>query len=186
MAYIRIIDYEEADKELREIYDQVTDKRGKLANVHKIHSVHPDSLLRHMDLYMTLMFGKSPLRRAQREMIGVQVSVTNKCKYCIEHHSEALLQYWKDEKKVAGFAEGYRNIGLSDEDAVICDYTEKLTSDPSDPDIDQLVQRMKDFGFSDRAIHDVAMITSYFNFVNRMVLGLGVELEEDKGKGYKY
>lgn len=33
-------------------------------------------------------------------------------------------------------------------------------------------------GFSDAAIHDAAAIVAYFNFVNRLALGLGVELEE--------
>lgn len=34
-------------------------------------------------------------------------------------------------------------------------------------------------GFSDAAIHDAAAVTAYFNFVNRMASGLGVELEEN-------
>jgi alkylhydroperoxidase family enzyme len=38
---------------------------------------------------------------------------------------------------------------------------------------------LRSAGFSDRAIHDVAAITAYFNFVNRVALGLGVELEPE-------
>ncbi len=41
-------------------------------------------------------------------------------------------------------------------------------------------------GLTDKAILDVALVTSYFNFVNRMVLSLGVQLEEHEGEGYKY
>jgi|TARA_B110000196_G_scaffold127455_1_gene110556 hypothetical protein len=38
----------------------------------------------------------------------------------------------------------------------------------------------------DRAILDAALVVGYFNFVNRIVLSLGVYLEQDEGQGYKY
>ena len=47
----------------------------------KIHSLHPASLVDHQHLYKTLMYGASPLSRAQREMIGVVVSAINRCEY---------------------------------------------------------------------------------------------------------
>ncbi len=40
------------------------------------------------------------------------------------------------------------------------------------------VDVLKDGGFSDREIHDICAIASYFNFVNRLADGLGIELEE--------
>ena len=39
------------------------------------------------------------------------------------------------------------------------------------------VQALRDGGLSDAAIHDLVSIAAYFNFVNRLALGLGVELE---------
>jgi alkylhydroperoxidase family enzyme len=42
---------------------------------------------------------------------------------------------------------------------------------------EQEVQILRDAGLSDQAIHDAAAITAYFNFVNRVASGLGVELE---------
>ncbi len=45
---------------------------------------------------------------------------------------------------------------------------------------------LKDARITDEGILDVVLVTSYFNFVNRMVMALGVELEEDKGEGFKY
>lgn len=39
------------------------------------------------------------------------------------------------------------------------------------------VQALRDAGLQDRAIHDVAAVVAYFNYVNRVALGLGVELE---------
>lgn len=39
------------------------------------------------------------------------------------------------------------------------------------------VELLKEHGLSDRAIHDLCAVTSYFAFVNRIADGLGVELE---------
>lgn len=71
MAYIHMIELNESQGELREIYMGMIESRGKLAEVHKIQSLNPTSITRHMDLYLHLMFGKSPLKRYQREMLGV-------------------------------------------------------------------------------------------------------------------
>ena len=94
MAYIKTLSYEEADDALKAVYDNITGSRGKLAEVHKIQSLNPPALLAHMDLYLKVMFGKSPLKRYQREMLGVVVSAANRCPYCVEHHRQALLFYW--------------------------------------------------------------------------------------------
>jgi len=52
-----------------------------VANILAIHSLNPAVLRVHFDLYKTLMFGPSELTRAQREMIAVVVSKTNRCHY---------------------------------------------------------------------------------------------------------
>ena len=58
------------------------------------------------------------------------------------------------------------------------DYAAKLTTDPGSME-EADVQRLRDHGFDDRAIHDICAITAYFAFVNRMADGLGVDLESE-------
>jgi len=81
MAWIRMIDEDEADGKLGELYGRLTEPWGGVDNVLKIHSLNPDSLVGHFDLYKTLMRGRSPLSRARREMIAVVVSAANRCHY---------------------------------------------------------------------------------------------------------
>ena len=81
MAFIKVIERSEATAELAQTYDQVASARGVVANILKIHSVHPRAMLAHLGLYKELMFGVSELSRAEREMIAVAVSVTNNCHY---------------------------------------------------------------------------------------------------------
>lgn len=185
MAYINVIEYSQAEGFLKEIYDKLIKERGKLAEVHKIQSLNPDSIVKHMDLYMSIMFGQSPLKRQQREMIAVVVSAANNCKYCILHHSEALLHYWKDKSKIDQLVRNFSKAPLSDLEIELCEYAWNLTRIPNVRHNDT-IYRLKQKGLDDRAILDAALVISYFNFVNRLVLGLGVELKADEVEGYNY
>ncbi|MCS5624967.1 MAG: carboxymuconolactone decarboxylase family protein, partial [Candidatus Marinimicrobia bacterium] len=42
---------------------------------------NPESLAAHVQLYKTIMYGKSPIRRTDREMIAVVISTINQCHY---------------------------------------------------------------------------------------------------------
>ena len=56
------------------------------------------------------------------------------------------------------------------------DYAERLTRAPADIDsVD--IDRLRAVGFSDRDILDIAEVTAYFAYVNRIADGLGVIVE---------
>jgi len=185
MPRIQVIQPHEAEGPLKEIYDNLSKTRGKIAEVHKIQSLNPESIIRHMDLYITLMFGKSPLKRYQREMIAVVVSRANDCAYCQRHHAEAIQFYWKDAERVERLKNDFKKAELSKVDFALCDYAHLVTIAPSSPDIAHKIEALRQAGLDDRAVLDATLITAYFNFVNRIVLALDVPLENDPG-GYKY
>lgn len=81
MAWIKVIQEHEADGELKKLYDQLTEPWGGVDNILKIHSLNPASLRAHVELYKTLMRGKSGLSRVRREMIALVVSAANHCHY---------------------------------------------------------------------------------------------------------
>jgi uncharacterized peroxidase-related enzyme len=185
MSWIDVVDFAEANEKLKQVYIELEKKRGKISNIMKIHSLNPKAMKSHMDLYLNLMFGKSGLSRKEREFIGVIVSVINNCEYCIKHHVEALNHYWKDRRKIDRFIEDFNSIELSTRFQYILDYVFKLTKNPTyvkETDINNL----RNSGFSDKEILDINLIASYFNFVNRIALGLGVEFSDEEVKGYNY
>jgi len=81
MAWIRMIGEEEARGKLREWYQRLREPWGGVDNIMKIHSLNVRSLKGHYELYKAVMYGKSPLSRAQREMIAVVASAANRCEY---------------------------------------------------------------------------------------------------------
>lgn len=186
MAWIDVIDPDDASGELGELYDEIIDKRGKVSNVLKVHSRNPAALKEHLDLYDAVLFGPSPLSRAEREAIAVVVSAANNCDYCVRHHGEALQAYWRDEARVQKLADDY--TALDDLDAPLrtaCDVAAKLTRSPGAMAEDD-VHTLHDAGWSDRAVLDIVLVTSYFNFVNRITNSLGVEATEAEAAGYNY
>lgn len=185
MAKIKVIPPEDASGRLKEIYDDLIKSRGKLADVHKIQSLRPESIVKHMDLYMELMYTKSELSRAEREMIAVVVSAANKCEYCQIHHAHALNHYWKNDAKINALRTNYAFENSTEREQVLIQYAKKLTTCPGDCQQDSLAH-LKGVGLTDSGILDATMVIAYFNFVNRIVLSLGVEVEEDDGGGYSY
>lgn len=85
MARIKVIPYEEAKGELITIYDELIVRRGKLSEVLKVYSLYPASVRSHVALFMDIMFSKTALSRAEKEMIAVVVSAANRCIYCQSH-----------------------------------------------------------------------------------------------------
>lgn len=65
---------------------------------------------------------------------------------------------------------------LDPEEQALMVYVEKLTLAPASIGHED-AEALRSAGFDDRMIHDAAAVTGYFAFVNRLALGLGVELE---------
>ena len=81
-AWIEIIPEEDAEGLLAELYERWMDRRENVVdNILRIHSLHPESLATHGDLYQDAMRGPSDLSFAEREMIAVVVSTANQCHY---------------------------------------------------------------------------------------------------------
>lgn len=181
MTYIRFIEEDRAQGDLRELYDRIGGARGGVADVMKVQSLNPPAMMAHFELYKTLMFGRSELDRRTREMIGVVVSAANECPYCVEHHTQPLRAYKIDEDLLEALGDG---VIPRDELArplwMLLDFVRDLTLNPRSDEA--RVEALTEIGWSDNAILDATMIAGYFNFVNRVALGLGVELEADYDK----
>jgi uncharacterized peroxidase-related enzyme len=84
----------------------------------------------------------------------------------------------KDDERVAAIEDDYRKAELSPRERAILDYAVKLTVTPSQMAESDVV-RLRDAALSDAEILDACQVTAYYNYVNRMADGLGVELEDD-------
>jgi uncharacterized peroxidase-related enzyme len=96
----------------------------------------------------------------------------------MEHHGAALHLLTKDEALVNVLKTDYKQANIDEKMMALLDYAVKLTEKPTSiSEVD--IELLKALGCTDREILDLCQITSYFNFVNRMAEGLGVELETE-------
>ncbi len=182
MSYIDIITESEASGELADLYKRYANADGSVDNVLKVHSLNPPSLQAHCALYVQSCHKPSPVSRAEREMVGVTVSKLNKCTYCQTHHAEGLRRLLPEGRKhIADEVFAGDLSSLTSRETAIVGYAATLTTSPSSVtqrDIDQL----RAIGLTDREILDVAQVAAYFAYANRIVLGLGANLEIGEGE----
>lgn len=158
---------------------------ASLSNIMKVQSLHPGAMAAHLDLYMAVMFGRSGITREERELLAVAVSAANRCRYCVAHHAAALQAFWKDEERVRQVAENCRSVQLPARTRLMLEYAAALTDDPASVS-EEHVHALRAEGLAGEDILAVNLIVSYFNFVNRIAEGLGVEFSPKEVSGYRY
>jgi len=183
MPFIKTISYEESTGKLKRLYGKVQGPNGHIDHVLSIHSLRPHTLEGHMALYKSVLHHtQNQLPKWYLETIGTYISKINKCDYCATHHAVGLKNNLSDDSKFELVMQAMNSGNFSEvldakEQAGI-DHAIKLTMDHTNisvADIDQL----REVGYSDGEILEINQVTSYFNYVNRMVVGLGVTLENN-------
>ncbi|MEO8439563.1 MAG: peroxidase-related enzyme [Spartobacteria bacterium] len=183
MSWIRTIEPGEAHGALGEIYERIAGPDGAVDNVLKIHSLRPHTLEAHMALYKSVLHHRgNSLPQWLLETIGIYVSLLNGCAYCVEHHFAGLRRLLQDEKRSSAVrtaleTEGFRKAFDRRETAVLA-YAGELTRAPASVR-ENAIEEMRRAGLSDGEILEVNQIVSYFAYVNRTVLGLGVNTQGD-------
>ncbi len=85
MAWIETVpddEWESGGGHLADMYGRVVDpENGRVDHVMAVHSLNPQSLAAHQGLYESAMAGTTSLRKVEREMIALVVSVQNECHY---------------------------------------------------------------------------------------------------------
>lgn len=83
----------------------------------------------------------------------------------------------KSTALVESIKRDFDSAPISPKEKALLDFAVKLTKTPG-ASAERDIMRLCEIGWSDHAIHDLTVVISYFNFVNRIASGLGVPLEE--------
>lgn len=183
MSWINIINYKDAVGSLKKLYDRVKGPNDNIDNVLAIHSLRPHTLKGHMALYKAVLHHSgNTLPKWYLETLGVFVSRQNKCDYCVDHHSAGLKRLLANDEKYTAIADAINNHQaievLEDKWLKGIEYAKILTHDPSQLK-ESNIATLKEAGFSDGEVLEINQLTSYFNYVNRSVIGLGVNTKGD-------
>ena len=183
MSWIKTIPYKDAVGRLKRLYDRVKGPDDNIDNVLKIHSLRPHTLNGHMVLYKSVLHNSgNTFPKWYLEVLGTYVSKLNKCQYCFDHHSQGIKKNLNEDSQFdlilkAINDEDFGSV-LSAKMVAGCNYAKLLTFDH--PSIThETINELRNQGFDDGEILEVNQVVSYFNYVNRMVVGLGVDTVGD-------
>ena len=131
------------------------------------------------DFANALMCGPSSLTRAERELIATHVSHGNECYFCTNSHAAAARCLWGEQANVVDQVLADSSSAPIDEKLrcllVIADKVRRdgrlvMTDD---------VERARQAGADDQAIHDTVLIAAAFCMFNRYVDGLATWAPQD-------
>lgn len=157
----------ELPPDLAEIYDKNREKVGFVPNVFRAYSRRPEHFRAFMHYHDVLMRGQSGLTRAEREAIVVAVSAENLCQYCVTSHGAALRILGKDPVLADQIAINWRTAELSPRWRAMLAFASRV-NERGFAATDAEIAALREAGFSDDDVWDIAAIAAFFGFSNRM------------------
>ncbi|MCP5381751.1 MAG: peroxidase-related enzyme [Kordiimonadaceae bacterium] len=184
MTWIKTISYDEATGKLKSLYDRIKGPDNHIDNILMAHSLRPHTLEAHMKIYKNLLHNRENIiPEVFLECIGVYVSIINKCSYCVEHHYAGMARLLNDDERALEIRAALEihapKQTFDDKHALMLKYARYLTQSPSEI-TEHLIEKMHSYDITDGEILEINQVTAYFNYANRIVLGLGVGLEDEK------
>lgn len=187
-AWIKMISDEDADDNLKEVLDTARTPHGTVDNVMRVHSLRPNTMTGHVKLYRACLHDDSnTIPMWFQEVISSYVSTLNDCPYSYANHWSNARHLINEEPqtddtraaKIEAALQAHRpEDAFEGAELALLQYAHKLTLEPGKMVQDD-VQVLKEAGVDDGEILEANQIIGYFNYVNRLLNGLGVTTDGD-------
>ena len=183
-AWISMVEDEEADDQLKQIFDVARTPHGTLDNVVRIHSLRPATMIGHLTLYKSILHSDEiTLPLWFLEVIAAYVSILNSCEYSLTHHWNNAVRLIDNAQRVEAVQTALRSQSFENtfnkKEIAILHYSKKFTCHVGNLKKVDII-KLKQAGCDDGEILEVNQVAAYFNYSNRVLDGLGVSLDGDK------
>jgi uncharacterized peroxidase-related enzyme len=131
-----------------------------------------DSLAERSPLFHAVMYVPRGLKRAERELATVVVSIINGCVYCSSVHARRFTELTKQPEIIRALYEQGLETPLEPRLRALVDYAAKLTREPAAMTIADLAP-LRAVGMDDLEIHDLTNAVAMFANANRLMQTLG-------------
>jgi len=183
-CWIKYIAQENASGRLAAVYDKVQSPHGKVDHVYLAQSLMPETILGHDTLYKAVLHGHAFCLPAWfLELVGVYTSILNQCTYAIAHHQVNVASLLNDEERAERYAAALYDDCLESvfepKEARLLRYVQKLTRESWKITAQDIAVLRKN-GVQDQELLEVNQVCACFNYTNRLLNGLGVELGDER------
>ncbi|MFK7891789.1 MAG: peroxidase-related enzyme [Granulosicoccus sp.] len=182
-AWIEMIQDDDADSALKDALELARTPHGTVDNVMRVHSLRPATLHAHVDLYRAVLHNETnTLPGWFQETLASYVSILNHCDYSLANHWANARHLIGNDDKAERIIKALQSGSIEDifdnQELQLLHYAHKLTLRPAEM-VQQDVADLKDAGVDDAQILEANQIICYFNYVNRLLNGLGVTTDGD-------
>ncbi|MBS0418065.1 MAG: peroxidase-related enzyme [Proteobacteria bacterium] len=146
------------------------------ASLLEVFKAFPDTCRPLIEFHEVLLRGPAPFTEAERELIAAYVSGLNRCGYCRAVHTATAERLGVPSGAVDQLVQNVDFALVPEKMKPVLQYAEKLTRTPSGvhkSDAEAILAA----GWDEAAIYYAAAVTALFNFMNRLVEGLGIEFD---------
>ena len=157
----------ELPDDIRERIETVQQKSGFVPHVFLALAHRPDEFRAFFAAHDTLMDKSEGLSKAEREMIVVATSARNDCLYCVVAHGAILRIRAKNPLIADQLATNPAKADLTDRERHIVDFGLRVCDDAGSI-TDDVLDDMRDKGFTDDEIWDIGAIAAFFAMSNRL------------------
>ena len=155
----------------------------------RVHSLRPNTMKGHVILYRAALHDDSnTIPMWFQETISSYVSILNDCNYSYANHWKNAAHLIGDQAKATHIEKALLSrkpdLHFSGGELAMLNYAEKLTTSPGEM-TESDVSDLKFHKIDDGQILELNQIVGYFNYVNRLLNGLGVTTSGDTVGFYK-
>lgn len=132
-----------------------------------------------LELHDDILRGPSDLSIGERELIAAYVSALNDCSFCFNAHRVYAASFGIDPALFDKLVENIDSAPIDEKMKPVMHFVRKLTLTPA-----RMVQgdadAVFDAGWSENALHDATLVTSLFNYMNRIIFAHGLDGNENR------
>jgi uncharacterized peroxidase-related enzyme len=173
ISWFPVVDRADWPSDIERLATRLETEVGFVPNLLRAWVWRPDRLRAWYVHYRQLLEATDALSLAEREMVAVVVSSTNRCAYCLASHGAGLRRALGDPALADQIAVDHRQANLDIRTVAILDFAVALTLHPGSPNPSD-VRALGDLGLSPHEVWDVIELTAMINLTNRLSAAAGV------------
>ncbi|CAN5321934.1 hypothetical protein BH09ACT5_BH09ACT5_12910 [soil metagenome] len=172
MSIIRTPNESEATGLVAEIYEDDIRDLGYVPSHTRVMAVNPEAVKAFEQLIRAVA---GPMSKRRYELVTLAAAGAIGSQSCRVAHSRKALKYM-EEPEIAAVLRDFHDAGLSDAEVAMMEFAEKLSRDSASmTEADS--QRLRDLGFDDREIVEIALAAAARNYYSRALHALAVEVD---------
>ncbi|MGE3538933.1 MAG: peroxidase-related enzyme [Candidatus Tectimicrobiota bacterium] len=172
-SFFPIAERQDCSEALQKLFADLESRQGFVPNVMRAFAWREARFWKWWAHRNDLMTPSAGLSKTEREMVAVVVSAANDCLYCMTSHGYALRVLLGDPVTAERITLDYRRAGLDARLLAMLDYAVKITRCPAECALAD-IEGLRQHGFNDADIWDIAEIAAMYNYTNRLMSATGV------------